>query len=109
MIFVDDKTFGDTPAAVSLARILSETDDIKSLSKVGRSLANFNELLRELTKVNKDHRYYLAEIALRNLVQNEHRELPVKVESYFKNCVKTAYKKWFNKHQGITKNKNRTQ
>lgn len=104
---ISDLTFGKCPAAVSLARMINETNDLKSLRKVGRTLVNFNRLLKELSNLTFQTRMHVAKLAFTDLQSKQYKGLPSKIDSYLRNCIHASYKQWFHENQGIIPNKNR--
>ena len=90
-------TFGNTPAAISLARILNETQDSKSSRKVSKTLDNFNFALNEMVKMDKDVMFSVATVVYKYYLDTK-LELPTLIKSYMNNVLSTQYKKWQIKH-----------
>lgn len=104
---LDDGTFGNTPAAISLARILNETEDIKSLRKVSRRLQCFGQMLNELNEIDPKISPAIVQIIFKKFV-DEDMEVPHKVLTYTRNIITGYYRAWMTQNEGFKQKKNRT-
>ena len=97
-------TFGKSPAAITLAKILANNE--KQLGKVGKTLSTFNMILNELTKVDTKIRFGLA-----MLVYKKYKALaktyPMDHATYMSNVISTRYKVWLKESKSTVPYKTR--
>lgn len=91
---LDPHTFGDSPAAATLAKILSQPGYERYRAKASTKYRDFCETLWHLCKI-KD---ISIRASILNLVKKDYLEkvdvlkLPEEVRSYLKNVIQKAYK-----------------
>lgn len=104
MINVRKDTFGGTPAAFELAKILSEIGDIKLVSKVGKKLSYFNAVLRELTKIDTSVNIELAKMMYLDMLEPRTVKgsvpLDERVLTFVNNLLAMRYRVWLKENKG---------
>ncbi len=88
---LDIGTFGNSPACVTLVKIMN--DKKISANKVGRQLANFNRTLHELEKIDREVGLSLAAMSYKHYKQTFITH-PEEIISYAQNVLSMYYKKW---------------
>jgi len=88
-------TFGNTPAAIRLAKFL--VNDEKQLGKVGKLISNFNMILNELSKVDTKIRFSLSVMVYEKYTKLI-AEYPKEYNSFISNVMTTRYRIWLKSH-----------
>jgi hypothetical protein len=96
---LNEKTYGDSPAAIILVEKLNSTN-IK-ISKIGIILSNFNRTLHELEKIDSRIGLGLAHSSFKTFRESCKR-LPLPFSTYTANVLDTNYKKWLLKQNWKT-------
>jgi len=91
---LDPYTFGDSDAAVTLAKILSQTGYEKYCRKVSTKYHEFCETIWEITDIRNIHiRSYILNLLMKdNRESVEKLNLPEDVKSYLLNVMNRVYK-----------------
>lgn len=97
-------TFGKSPAAKTLAKILHETNDKKNLAKVSKILSNFNTTLNELSKIDSKVGFYLGRVVYMKTKQ-ECEKYPDTFKTYFMNVLTASYRQWLADNNSTTPRK----
>lgn len=100
----DDYTFGNSPAAVALIKLINESD-VKP-TKITKILTSFNLLLRELEKVNSRVAFSVAHSMYKSYKKGC-EDLPAPFASYTANVLNTKYKCWLKANKAHVPYKNR--
>lgn len=104
MINVRKDTFGSTPAAFELAKILSEIGDTKLVSRIGKKLNYFNAVLRELTKIDTSVNIELAKMMYLKLLEPRSIKgsipLDERVVTFVNNLLAMRYRIWLEENKG---------
>lgn len=96
---IDEKTFGDSPAAIVLAKQLNERN-IK-LPKINKLLSDFNRTLHELEKIDSRIGLGLAHSSYKSFSE-KCKTLPYPFATFTANVLDTNYKKWLKKQDWKT-------
>lgn len=90
---LDDNTFGSTPAAVSLARILSELKNPYLTSKVSAYLSEHNKTIHHINTITDVNIRGSLLNMMGDRVKQLHRPLwPEKVRTYTQNVAQSVVK-----------------
>jgi hypothetical protein len=93
---LDLKTFGDSPAAVVLVKIINERN--LKFNRVSRLLEEFNRTLNSVNKLPNQTARILINLYYKDaLIRCERFESPLDI--YTKNVITTIFKKWFKKYK----------
>ena len=87
---LDDKTFGDSKAAIILAQILSESDNKNHIRFVSKHWNKYTEIFNEIwySKLSINHKTYLTDLLTeRELETIKSSGLSDKEKSYFSNII----------------------
>lgn len=101
---LDERTFGDSPAAVDMARIINE----KGLNprKPARLLARFNKIIADLNQVDLTTAIHLMHLVYKeSLDKCETFEEPL--NTFTQNILSTKFKKWQIRKNALGLKKNR--
>lgn len=88
---LDNNTFGDSPAAITLVKIINERN-LRS-DKVTNILVSFNSKIRDLNGVNVTTVTYIMSLIYQDHVK-KCDSLPKPLNTYTKNVLSTIYKNW---------------
>lgn len=94
---LDLGTFGNSPAAINLAKIMNERD--YPSRKVGRLLESFNRNLNELSKLDKKINIGIGKILYQHY-SLKCVDFPTPIDTYTHNVLNTSFKKWILKEKG---------
>jgi hypothetical protein len=101
---LDERTFGDSPAAVDMARIINE----KGLNprKPARLLARFDKIIADLNQVDLTTAIHLMHLVYKeSLDKCETFEEPL--NTFTQNILSTKFKKWQIRKNALGLKKNR--
>jgi hypothetical protein len=88
---IDLYTYGNSPAAVTLAKIINEKN-IPS-KKISRLIDKFGYTLNELAKIDRRISFGLAKIIY--LQRNDIiKDYPIEIRTYLANVIATKYRIW---------------
>ena len=104
MIKIDEKTFGDSLAAITMVQIINERG--LNHKKPARLLTRFDKIANDLNHVD-----VTSAIHLMNLLYKESLEMcgsfEKPLDSYTQNVLSSKFKKWQIKKNALTPKKNR--
>lgn len=94
---INKNTFGDSEAAIVLAKILNKKEDANQLSYVSSTWSQYNEYFNHyLEKVDKKYlKTTLSCLRKAFLERVEFSKLDTEVKTYLKNIMVTKFKKEF--------------
>lgn len=90
---LDPVSFGGTPAAIAMCDIIKKHK--LPTHTLGKMLANYNETLKELNKLDK-YKYQISILVLEKYLSCVGK-YPTIIRTYLKNIIRTMYKKWLKK------------
>lgn len=94
---LDERTFGDSPAAITLAKLINESG-VKS-HKISRLLNHFNLTLKELGKIDTKVSIGTARVVYENY-KKSCETIPAPFSTYTANVLNTKYKCWLKENKG---------
>ncbi len=99
-------TFGNTPAAKTLAKILHESNDTKNFTKISRMFSTFNRMLHELSSVHTSVRFGLGHLVYKSF-RDGCKAYPESVRTYVLNVMAGSYRQWLVENDSLTPRKTR--
>lgn len=101
---LDERTFGDSPAAIDMAKIINETG--LSPRKPARLLNRFNKIIMDLNHVDLTTSIHVMGLVYKESLEKcDDFEKPL--DSYTKNILSTTYKVWVKRKNTLQPKKNR--
>ena len=103
-MIIDDRTFGDSPSAIDMARIINE----KGLNcrKPGRLLKKFNKIVADLNHVDVTTAIHVMHLVYKESFEKcESFEEPL--NTFTRNILSTKFKEWQVRKNALGLKKNR--
>jgi len=88
---LDERTFGDSPAAIKLAQIINENN--LDSSRVSKFLQKFNERLKSINHLDKDMANYLGQLIFKEM-SKYCTLIPKPLNTYTHNVMCAKYRDW---------------
>jgi hypothetical protein len=103
---LDSNTFGDSPAAIVLAKIINERN--LKYKKIAKLLNDFNKTIGDINHVDTTTSIFLMGLIYRNSI-DKCNSFDEPLNTYTKNVLSTIYKKWAVRKNAYKPKKNRNE
>lgn len=99
-------TFGNTPAAITLAKILIKDENKKYVSRVSRLLQQFGAMLNELSGVDTKVSVGMEHILFHHFIKSC-ETLPTEIRTFTCNIISMKHRVWNESNDAYTPRKTR--